>query len=87
MKEFLVSAPAQAVIWTAVLLLVSAAAYYAVGSLRDRDDEDRLTANELLTNFREMHHRGDINDTEFRTIKTVLGTELQRELSDKGDEG
>ena len=87
MKEFLLSGPAQAVIWMAALVLIAAIAYYVVGSLRGRDDEDHLTANQLLTNFRELHHQGDIDDSEFRTIKTVLGAELQQELSDTDDEG
>lgn len=87
MKEFLLSTPAQAVLWTTVLLLLVAVAYYLLGILRGRDGEDRLSANQLLTNFREMHHQGDIDDSEFRTIKTVLGDELQRELSDADDEG
>ena len=87
MKEFLLSTPAQAVIWTAVLFVLLALSVYVVGSLRDRDDKDRLSANRLLTNFRELHQQGDINDSEFRTIKTVLGTELQQELSDADDEG
>jgi uncharacterized membrane protein len=87
MKEFLLSGPAQIVIWTAALLLIAAIVYYAVESLRGRDDEDHQTANQLLTNFRELHHQGDIDDSEFRTIKTVLGAELQQELSDPDNEG
>ena len=46
---------------------------------RGRADQDQLTAHDLLTNFREMHHEGDINDAEFRTIKTVLGERIQAE--------
>ena len=87
MKEFLLSPPAQAVIWTAILLLIVAVSWYLMGSFRGRDDEDQLTANRLLTNFRDLHHQGDINDSEFRTIKTVLGAQLQQESSDADDEG
>ena len=86
MKEFLLSAPAQAVIWTAVLFLLVALGGFIVGIFRDRADDDRLSANDLLTNFRELHHQGDINDAEFRTIKTVLGEELQQELKDTDNE-
>jgi uncharacterized membrane protein len=87
MKEFLLSTPAQAVIWIAALSILIAVGGYIMGSFRGRDDEDRQSANRLLTNFRESHHQGDINDSEFRTIKTVLGAELQQELSDRDDEG
>lgn len=87
MQEFLLSTPAQAVIWTAILLVIVAVSWYLLGSFRGRDDEDQQSAHRLLTNFRDLHHQGDINDSEFRTIKTVLGTQLQQELSDTDDEG
>ena len=87
MKEFLLSTPAQAVIWTAVLLVLVAISWYVVGRFRDRSDDNQLTANDLLTNFRELHHQGDIDDAEFRTIKTVLGAKLQDGLRDTDNEG
>jgi uncharacterized membrane protein len=86
MKEFLLTTPAQIMIWTTVLLLLIALGGYIVRSLRGRDDDDRLSANDLLTNFRDLHHRGDIDDSEFRTIKTVLGAKLQEETRDTDDE-
>lgn len=85
MKEFLFSAPAQAVIWTVVLVFLAVVGWYVAGRFRDRTEKSHLSANELLTNFRELHQRGGINDAEFRTIKTVLGAKLQEEL--KGREG
>ncbi len=80
MLEFLTTTTAKAVLWVAVLLVMLAAAYYLVRRFRDRIDDDRQTASDLLTNFREMHHEGDISETEFRTIKTVLGRKLHEEL-------
>ena len=82
MQEFLTTPTAKAVIWVAVLLIVMAVGYYLVRRFRDRADDDRQTASELLTNFREMHQEGDISETEFRTIKTVLGEKLQEELDE-----
>ena len=58
-----------------------------VGRFRGRSGDVQPSANELLTNFREMHHRGDIKDTEFRNIKTVLGVKLQQELNGSVGEG
>jgi hypothetical protein len=87
MKQFLLSTPAQFVIWLTVLAILVAIGGYIVGRFRGRADDERLSANELLTNFREMHHRGDIADKEFRNIKTVLGTKLQRELNGSVGEG
>jgi uncharacterized membrane protein len=85
MQEFLTTPLARAVISVAVLLVLLAVGYYLVKSFRDRIDEDRQSSSELLTNFREMHHEGDISEAEFRTIKTVLGRQLQEELKDSED--
>ena len=87
MREFLLTPHAQAVIWSAVLLIAIVIAVFFVGRLRDRIDDDRLGANDLLTNFRELHLQGDIEDSEFRDIKSVLGTKLSRELKDKDQQG
>jgi len=87
MKDFLLSPLPQVVIWMAVLSVIVIMAVYVVGRFRDRTDDNRHTADELLTNFRELHHQGDIDDAEFRTIKTVLGAKLQEELRDKDHEG
>ena len=87
MKEFLLSAPTQAVIWTTVLVILVIVGWYVTGRFRDRTEENRLSPNDLLTNFRELHQRGGINDAEFRTIKTVLGAKLQEELKDREGKG
>ena len=86
MKQFLLSTPAQLVMWLAVLAILVAIGGYMVGRFRGRSDDVHQSANDLLTNFREMHHRGDIADTEFRNIKTVLGVQLHKELNSSGDE-
>ena len=85
MQEFLTTPTAKAVLWVAVLMVIMAVSYYLVRRYRDRIDDDRQTASDLLTNFREMHHEGDISEMEFRTIKTVLGEKLQEELSESED--
>ncbi len=85
--EFLSSSPAQAVIWVTVLVLLLLLAGYVVKKFRDGIDDDRESASELLTNFREMNREGDITDAEFRTIRTVLGERLRTELKDSGDTG
>ena len=69
-------------LWMTVLLITLAVACYGLRRFRDRIGDDRQTASDLLTNFREMHHEGDISETEFRTIRTVLGHKLQQELRD-----
>jgi|CXWL01.1.fsa_nt_gi uncharacterized membrane protein len=87
MKDFLLTTPAQLVIWATVLLVLMAVGWYVVGRFRGNADDDRLTANELLTNFQELHLQGDINDAEYRTIKTALGAKLREELEDSESKG
>ena len=80
MLKFLTTTEAQAVLYVSALLVLMTIGYYIVLRFRDRTDEDHLEVNEQLTNFREIHHKGDISDTEYRTIKTTLGEQLQEEL-------
>jgi uncharacterized membrane protein len=87
MWEFLQTPFARFVIDTAILLVLVAVGYYFVRRFRDRISEHRQTASDWLTNFREMHHEGDITDAEFRTIKTVLGEQIQTELNDTKENG
>jgi hypothetical protein len=86
MQEFLTTPTARIVLWVAVLLIMMAVGYYVVRRFRDRIDDDRQTASDLLTNFREMQHGGDISEKEFRTIKTVLEQELHAEMNDRKDD-
>lgn len=87
MLDFLRTTPAKAVIVTAVVAILAMVGYYVVRRFRDSGDDDVPTANEILTNFRELHDKGDINEEEFRTIKTALKGKLEEELNDTGDEG
>lgn len=68
-------------------MILMAVGWYLVGRFRDSSDEDQLTANELLTNFQDLHHQGDIDDKEYRNIKTALGAKLQEESKDTESEG
>ena len=67
------------ILFAAVVALIAIGAY-AVSKWRDATDDDTNSASELLTNFREMHSRGDLTDEEFRTIKARLSYEMQQEL-------
>lgn len=87
MHPFLLSTPAQLVIWLSVLAVLVALGGYIVGRLRGQSDDERLSANDLLTNFRELRDQGGIEEAEFRNIKTVLGVKLQQELNVSVDDG
>ena len=84
--DFLQTPLAQVIGSVTMLLVLLVVAYYIVRRFRDRAEEDQLTSHELLTNFREMHHEGDISDAEFRVIKSVLGGKLRQELKDAGED-
>ncbi len=86
MYQLLRSTETQVVILLAVLLILSVVAWYVVARFRDRASQD-TTASDLLTNFREMHHRGDLNQAEYRTIKGVLTEKITDELNDGGETG
>ena len=70
-----------AALWFAAIFALLALAIAVVRRFRGGAAEDRPTANELLTKFRELHARGGLSDDEYRTIKTKLATQLQTELT------
>ena len=74
------------ILFTAVVSLIAVGAY-AVSKWRDAIDDDTSSASELLTNFREMHSRGDLTDEEFRTIKAQLSYDIREALKDSDNEG
>ncbi|REJ68626.1 MAG: hypothetical protein DWQ31_07655 [Planctomycetota bacterium] len=69
-----------AIVSLAAIALLIAAGAYVLSRFRDVSGDDRLTANELLSNFREMHSRGELSEEEFRTIKAKLARQLEEEL-------
>ncbi len=86
MAEFLFSPAAQAVIWTAVLVVLIVVGIYFVLGFRRWQQDDRVSANELLTEFRNLRDSGRVSQAEFKNIKSVLGAKLQDELgSDEMD--
>lgn len=87
MLDFLSTPTAKAVIVTAVVAILALIGYFVARRFRDSGDDDVPSANQLLTNFRDLHDKGDIGEKEFRTIKTALKEKLQEELSDSGEEG
>jgi uncharacterized membrane protein len=87
MADFLMTPAAKVVLGFAVVATLVAIGIYVVGRVRSSFREDGPTTNELLTNFRELHSRGELSDGEYRTIKAMLSARLQEELKDSGKEG
>jgi uncharacterized membrane protein len=85
--EFLTTPVVQSVLWLTVLAVALVVGYAIVKRFRDEIDDDRVSASELLTNFREMNREGDITDAEFRTIRTALGERLPTEVKDSRGKG
>ena len=87
MFRFLETSPAQAVLWCTVLAVLLVFAYFVVLKFRDNATGDESNASDHLSNFRELHERGELSDEEYRTIKTKLGSKLQQELKRTGEKG
>ena len=80
--EFLLQPIPQVVIWSTVLVIVILTSIYVVKKFRDQIDEDMPGPIEHMSFFREIYDEGDITETEFRTIKTVLSEQLEGALND-----
>ena len=77
MMEFLLQPIPQVVIWSTVLVIVILTSIYVLKKYRDQIDEDMPGPIEHMSFFREIYDEGDITETEFRTIKTVLSEQLE----------
>lgn len=86
-SEILSEPVGQLVIAAAGLAVVVAVAVYIGGKLRDKRRRQGLTADEMMTKFRESHSQGDLSDEEFRSIKVTLADRLESELRDTGETG
>ena len=82
MIQFLLEPTPQVVIWSTVSVIVILTSIYVVKKFRDRIDEDMPGPSEHMSFFREIYDEGDITETEFRTIKTVLSEQLEGALND-----
>jgi hypothetical protein len=73
----------QAALWFAAIFAILALSILVVRRWRGGAAEDRLSASELLTKFRELHVRGSLSEDEYRTIKTKLATQGDTTLEDR----
>jgi hypothetical protein len=87
MNQLSIDTLVQAILAVGVLIGLVIVGVLIVQSFRGSAVRKGPTANELLTNFQEMRSRGDIDDADYRKIKSVLGAELHRELKDDKDKG
>lgn len=87
MGEWLGVPEAPLVGWLAVLAILVAIAYYVIGKIRAEVVQQEPGASELLSKFRDLHSQGDLDEAEFRTIRTTLAARLQDELKDDEETG
>jgi uncharacterized membrane protein len=86
-EQFRALEPEWLVVSFAVLAIMIAIAAYVISKIRAETLQREPRASELLSKFREMHSRGVLTDAEFRTIKTALAEQLQKELNDNSERG
>ena len=87
MAEFLQSPAARAILLFAALAALIAVGIYVILRVRQSMRETGPTASELITNFREMHAEGKLDDEEFREIKSMLSQRLKQELNGNDQAG
>ena len=69
------------------LLFAAIAALTGLGALvvskfRGSTKDEERPASQMLSNFRNLHEEGELSETEFRNIKTLLSDKIQEELKD-----
>ena len=80
MIEFLESARSRIIILSALVAALLVIGIYIIGRVRRALSTSGPTHSDLLTNFRDLHARGELSDEEFRTIKSMLGERMHEEL-------
>jgi uncharacterized membrane protein len=81
MAEFLGSPLVTIVVLVAAAAMAIAGGIYVIAKVRAGINRREPPASEWLTNFKELHARGELSDEEYRTIKAMLSEQLQRELN------
>lgn len=93
MLKFLQTTEAQVVLWSALGVLLLVLAFYLIGKFRPARMRETPRASELIANFRDLHSQGQLDDNEYRTIRTMLAARLNEEtkptekLKSEADEG
>jgi len=72
----------QVMVWMGVLLGIVIIGVLVVQRFRGGRSQKGATAGELIESFQEMRTRGDLDDMDFRKIRTVLGAQLDSKLKE-----
>lgn len=78
--------PKELIIWTAACAGLVAVGWYLLGLIRSQAAKSEPSASELLSSYRDLHDQGEISESEYREIKTVLASRLRAELDNAEDD-
>ena len=67
--------------------MLVAVGWYVASRFRDPGEYKAPTANDLLTDFRELHEDDKIDKQEYGKIRSVLGDKINDELKDAEETG
>jgi hypothetical protein len=76
---------AQLMLGIGVLLGLLIAGVLLVQRFRGGAADKGPTPSDLMSNFQEMHSRGDISEADYRKIKSVIGSQVQARPNDGKD--
>ena len=85
MLDFLRGPIASTVLLMALTAALVVIGFYVIGKVRPGRTRQEPDASDWITNFREMHAKGELSDAEYRTIKAMLAERFQKELKDTGE--
>ena len=71
----------------ALILLLAAGAIALIRRVRIDPEDQIVTSSEALTQFRELHDRGELSDEEYLLIKGRLVEKLHVEISEDKQSG
>jgi len=92
MWELLAELSGREALVRAALLFAAIAALTGLGALvvsrfRGSTKDEERPASQMLSKFRDLHEQGELSETEFRNIKTLLSDQIQQELKDNEEQG
>jgi len=92
MWELLAELSGREALVRAALLFAAIAALAGLGALivsrfRGSTKDEERPASQMLSKFRDLHEQGELSETEFRNIKTLLSDQIQQELKDNEEQG
>ena len=92
MWELLAELSGREALVEAALLFAAITALAGLGALvvskfRGSTKDEERPASQMLSNFRDLAEQGELSETEFRNIKTLLSDKIQEELKDSEEQG